>query len=763
MRIALRSLLPRPRGSISPAAAGTGSLRRLLLVALSSLGLAACSGPWNNPYPGDPGVRAEGASTIFSSFRERPKHLDPARAYTSDAYVFVGQIYQPPLQYHYLKRPFELIGFAANEVTRPRYFDRAGRELPADAPAAAVAFSTYDIRIREGLGYQPHPALAVDASGQPRFHALTAAELSRIHTLFDFSATGTREVVAADFVHQIKRLAHPRLQSPIQGKMAKYIVGLAELSDTLREKLKTLPRDGFIDLAQHELEGAQVVDRYTFRIRLKGKYPQFVYWLAMPFFSPMPPEADRFYAQPGLARKNISLDWFPIGSGPYMLSENDPNRRMVLSRNPNFGVEVYPSEGAPGDREAGLLSDAGRRLPLTDRVVFSLEKEQIPYWNKFLQGWFDSSGISSDAFDQAVQMSASGDIGISDQMSARGIELQTSVATSIFYLGFNWQDAVVGAPEKSDAAGRERARKLRHAVSIAIDQEEFISVFRNGRAIAAQGPIAPGIIGFRDGEAGLNRYMYDWVDGAPRRKSIDHARKLLAEAGYPNGRDAKTGQPLVLNLDTVGSGAGARSRIEWYVRQLQKIDIQLVPRLTDWNRFQDKLRQGNVQMYFLGWNADYPDPENFLFLLYGPEAKVGRDGNNSSNYRNPEYDQLFEQMKDMADGPARQQVIDRMVDILRADAPWVWGFHPVDFTLRHAWLANVQPNTMAQNELKYHRVDGGARALAHAAWNAPVLWPIGLAGVALFALVLPAWTGYRRRERRRGRVDPADGRAESRH
>jgi ABC-type transport system substrate-binding protein len=724
-------------------------------VLLACLLLAGCSGPWNDPYPDDDArLRAD---TLYSAFNARPKHLDPARAYTSDAYVFVGQIYQPPLQYHYLKRPFELIGFAATEVPRPRFLDRQGRELPADAPAADVAYSVYDVRIREGLRYQPHPALAVDASGRPRYHALGPAELARIRVLEDFPETGTREVVAADFVHQIKRLAHPRLQSPILGKMANYIVGLGALSEQLREQARSLPRDAFIDLEPYSIEGVQVVDRHTFRIRLKGKYPQFVYWLAMPFFAPMPPEADRFYAQPGLAKKNISLDWYPLGSGPYMLAEHDPNRRMVLARNPGYSGEVYPAQGAPGDREAGLLDDAGRPLPLAPRIVFTLEKEQIPYWNKFLQGWFDNSGISSDAFDQAVQMSGAGDIGISEAMAARGIRLQTSVATSVFYLGFNWNDPVVGSAGKAEPAARERARKLRHAVSLAIDQEEFISIFRNGRAIPAQGPIAPGIIGFRDGEEGLNRHMYDWVDGAPRRRPLADARRLLAEAGYPDGRDANTGQPLVLYLDTTAGGPGARSRIEWYVRQLQKIDVQLVPRLTDWNRFQDKLRQGNVQLFFLGWNADYPDPENFLFLLYGPEGKVGRDGNNSANYSNPDYDRLFEQMKGMEDGPDRQRVIDRMVAILRHDAPWVWGLHPVDYTLRHGWMLNSKPNSMAQNTLKYHRVDGAARSAAQAAWNAPVLWPVGLAAAALVALVLPAWAGYRRRERRPGRMGAPGG------
>ena len=131
----------------------------------------------------------------------------------------------------------------------------------------------------------------------------------------------------------------------------------------------------------------------------------------------------------------------------------------------------------------------------------------------------------------------------------------------------------------------------------------------------AQSPLPPGIFGYREGREGINRYVYDWVDGAPRRKPIEYARKLLAEAGYPNGRDAKTGEPLLINLDTTATGVGSKSRLDWYTRQFENLGVQLVVRSTDYNRFQDKLRKGNVQLYFLGWNADYPDPENFLFLV----------------------------------------------------------------------------------------------------------------------------------------------------
>jgi ABC-type transport system substrate-binding protein len=311
------------------------------------------------------------------------------------------------------------------------------------------------------------------------------------------------------------------------------------------------------------------------------------------------------------------------------------------------------------------------------------------------------------------------------------------------YMGFNWLDPVVGGADPKTA---ERGRKLRQAISIAIDQEEFISIFQNGRGVAAQGLIPPGIFGNREGESGINRYSYDWVDGQPRRKPVAEAKRLLAEAGWPNGRDAATGEPLVINLDTTATGVGGKARIDWLNKQFAKLDVQLVVRSTDYNRFQEKVRKGAVQLFYWGWNADYPDPENFMFLLNGKQSKVKQSGENAANYQNPEYDRLFERMKTMENGPQRQEIIDRMTDILRHDAPWVFGFHPKDYSLRHAWLLNRKPSKVGHNTLKYQRVDAALRAQRRAEWNRPVAWPLLLVALAIAAAIWPAWRGYRRRE-----------------
>jgi ABC-type transport system substrate-binding protein len=721
-------------------------MKGLITIAVLALPavLGGCSGPWNDPYP----VQDEGKNILYSSFSERPKHLDPVQSYAENEAVFTAQIYMPPLQYHYLKRPYELTTLAATEVPQPAYYDASERRLPDTAPGDKVAYSIYEIHIRPGIMYQPHPAFARDESGKFRYHQLKREDLKHVYELRDFKYTGTRELLADDYAFQIRRLAHPKLHSPIFGLISGYIVGLKDYAAKLQQAAQTPAADGYLDLTQLPLDGVQIVDSHTYRIKLKGKYPQFVYWLAMPFFSPIPWEAERFYSQPGMTDgKNLSLDWYPVGTGAYMLTLNDPNRMMIMERNPNFAGEPYPSEGEAGDRQAGLLDDAGKMMPFVDTAVFSLEKESIPYWNKFLQGYYDASGITSDSFDQTVQITASGDVALADEMRRQDIRLQTSVATSVMYMGFNMLDPVVGGDS-------ERTRKLRQAISIAIDQEEFISIFTNGRGIPGQGPIPPEIFGHRDGRAGVNPYVYDWIDGKPQRKPVEYAKKLLAEAGYPDGTDKASGKPLVIYFDTTLSGVGGKSRIDWLTKQFQKIDLQLVVRNSDFNRFQDKIRKGTAQLFFFGWNADYPDPENFLFLFYGPQSRV-KSGENAANYQNPEFDRMFERMQVMSNGPERQTLIDRMVDILRHDAPWVYMLYPKDYTLAHAWVHNRKPNKMANNGLKYQRIDPQLRRQKRSQWNHPVVWPIAVVLAVLALALTPAVRSYRKRERAGAKLEPA--------
>ena len=718
------------------------------------LTLAACGPVWNDPYP----AQERGQNIAYTAFTERPKHLDPVQSYSEDEATFLYQIVEPPLQYHFLKRPYVLEPATAAQMPVLRRFDVNGRELPANADAARVARTEVEISIRPGILYQPHPAFARDEDGAPRYFELSAEDLRGVRGLGDFAETGTRELEAADYVHQMKRLAHPGLHSPIFELMAEHLPGLKELQAQLVAAAKDEAGSAqALDLSRFALPGVDIIDRYTWRIRLEGAYPQFLYWLAMPFFSPVPPEVDRFFAQPGMRERNLSLDWWPVGTGPYMLVENNPNARMVLARNPNYRGETFPCAGEAGDEAAGLLADCGKTLPFVDKVVFSREREGIPYWNKFLQGYYDASGVSAENFDQAVSLTSQGDVALSGEMEDKGIRLLTSVSPSIFYLGFNMLDPVVGEygrDGKVDAEQATRGRKLRQAISIALDMEEFVSIFLNGRGLPGMSPLPPGIFGARSGQEGINPVVYTWrgdaEHGSPQRRSLDEARRLLAEAGWPNGRDARTGEPLVLNLDTTPGGLGDKSRSDWLAKQFRSLGVQFVVRPTDWNRFQDKIRLGSAQLFFFGWNADYPDPENLLFLLYGPQAKVGASGQNAANYSNPAYDRLFERMKAMNDGPARQAVIDEMVRMLQQDAPWVFAFHPKSYALLHGWVLNRKTGSMVRNHIKYLRLDIDARSAARQQWNRAQWWPLLLVAALLAALILPGWRHWRASERRVG-------------
>ncbi|MGQ0656763.1 MAG: ABC transporter substrate-binding protein [Chromatiales bacterium] len=708
----------------------------LAFAAASTLDAAAA--PWNNPYP----AADTWKNIYYDSFEERPKHLDPALSYSENEAEFIAQIYEPPLQYHFLRRPYELVPLTVIEVPEPLYLDAAGNALPPGAPPEAVAHSVYRFRLRPGIRYQPHPAFATGSGGRHLYHNLDDAGFDGIHALKDFTALGSRELEAADYVYQIKRLAHPALQSPIAGLMSEYIVGLQEIAAMLKKAYETggYPQSkAFFDLRDHELEGAHVVDRYTWEIKINGKYPQFLYWQAMPFFAPMPWEADRFHSQPGMAERNITLDWFPVGTGPFMLTENNPNRRMVLQRNPNFRGERYPQDGEMEDGPAGLLADAGRTMPFVDAAIYSLETESIPRWNKFLQGYYDTSGIGNDNFDQAIQFSGRGEMTLTEEMEAKGVRLLTAVSASTSYTGFNMLDPVVGGLS-------EEKRKLRRALAIAVDIEEYIAIFTNDRGIAAQGPIPPGLFGYREREPGINHYVYDWAGDKPRRKSIEEAKRLLVEAGYPEGRDARTGAPLVLYLDTAATGPEAKALLDWWRKQFAKLNVQLVVRDTDYNRFQEKMLKGNAQIFQWGWNADYPDPENFMFLLYGRNAKARHQGENAANYENPAFDRLFEKMKNMENSPERQRIIDEMTEIVCRDGPWLWGVHPKGFSLLHAWYHNAKPNLMARNTLKYKRVDPPLRAGKRAEWNPPLLWPVVLVIVLFILSLIPAAIIYRRRQ-----------------
>lgn len=723
-------------------------ITRVIILGMLLLVMAGCSRqPVNSPY--ESGFEHE--NVLYAAFTQRsPKYLDPASSYSTDETPFTYSIYEPLYGYHYLKRPYSLVPRAAASIDPPVYLDDQGQVLPDDAPGEDVAISVYDIQLKPGILYQPHPAFAMQPDGSYTYWPMAPADLRDKFGMNDFEQTGTRELVADDYVYAFRRLASPRVISPIFGLLGEHVEGMRAYGERLREQdriareqLGDQARTEWLDLRQDGFDGVQALDSHTLRIRVLGKYPQFRYWLAMTFTAPIPWEADRFYVQPGMAEQNLSLNTWPVGTGPYMLTESIINRRHVLSRNPNYRGEPYPCEGEPGDEAAGLLKDCGKPTPFIDRIEFSLEKESVPLMGKFLQGYYDIPEVGRGDYGVAMQVAA-GDYHEKAQLYAdRNIQIRSATAAQQFYFGFNWMDPVVGLGDTPEQ--QERNRKLRQAISIAFDWEQFVSIFQNDQALVAHGPVPPDVPGYEPLPQGLNPQVYDLVDGHAQRKPLDAARQLLREAGYPNGRDAATGQPLILYFDSAG-GTGSSAMLDWMRRQLTSLNIQLEIRATDYNRFQDKMRRGTAQMYMWGWVADYPDAENFLFLLYGPNAKAVNGGENASNYQSDEFDRLFDEMRFLDDGPEKDAVIHQMVDVVQHDAPWMFGYYPMSGGVWHGWVGNAKPTQMVRNTLQYYRIDTDRRAAALREWNRPVWWPLWLLAAVAFAGVGLVWRVARQRD-----------------
>jgi ABC-type transport system substrate-binding protein len=262
-------------------------------------------------------------------------------------------------------------------------------------------------------------------------------------------------------------------------------------------------------------------------------------------------------------------------------------------------------------------------------------------------------------------------------------------------------------------------RKLRQAISCAFNTQAYLDTFYNSVPIAAQQLLPPGITGH-------NREFKN-----PYGHQLEKARTLLAEAGYPNGRDA-SGKQLELSLDLTAGGADERLIAEFEQRQFQQIGIRLKVIENTFARLLEKLDNGGFQIGSgSGWGADYPDPENFFFLYYSKNLPPA--GKNASRYKNPEYDALFEKMATMESGPERDEITRRMNAILSEDVPAILLMHRSLFAISQPWAPRVQSNPMLEGGLKYAVLDSNLRDTLREEWNARPLWPVAL--LVLGALV----------------------------
>lgn len=508
--------------------------------------------------------------------------------------------------------------------------------LAADQPRISKDRLTMTIPVRTDVRFQADPAFKT-ADGKGRL------------------------LTAHDFVYAWKRIAQPRLQS--QGWWI--FEGRVRGMDALRERLaKAATAEERAQALAEPVEGLRAIDDRTLEIRLTRPYPQLPHALAMSFTAPMAREVVEAYADETGAVHDRA-----VGTGPFRLERWDRGHRVRLARNPDFHPDFYPVKADPALRERGLLADAGKPLPFLDAIEFRIIKESQPAWLSFLKGELDALGIPKDNFAQAVDAQGA----LRPELAAKNIALTVEPSVTFWFVSFNQKDPLLG-----------RNRALRQALSSAIDREEWIDVFTNGRGRKMTSALPPGVADRPKGAA--LKYDFDLV----------RAKALLKQAGYPEGK----GLPE-LRFDLRGADSTSRQMGEFFARQFARVGVKLTPVYNSFPAFLDKAKRGDLQVFLGGWTMDYPDAENVYQLLYSRNAAPGP---NDANFANAEYDRLYERMAVLEPGAERAALIAKLDALVQEEVPWAFGYSSTAYSLRHPWLKNFRFVEMMQNKYKYWRI-----------------------------------------------------------
>ncbi|MGO9244151.1 MAG: ABC transporter substrate-binding protein [Verrucomicrobiia bacterium] len=551
------------------------------------------------------------------------KGFDPVDAGDVESAREVSYVYEGLLEYAYLERPY-------------RPIPRLAEAMP-DISADGLA---YTFKIKPGVRFIDDPC---------------------------FPGGKGREVVAADFVYSFKRVLDPHLESQGDWIFAGHVLGADDWVKTIGATT------GPVDYST-PLPGFQATDKYTLQIRLAKPYPQLLYVLTMCYAFVVPHEAVEFYGD--------QFRRHPVGTGPFRLKNWRPNYRIEFERNPTFSGQTYPDTGEPSDRAAGLLDDAGKPLPLADRIVEYDIREFYTSWQMFLGGRIIDSGINKDYFEKAI----SPDLSLSPDLAKRGIRLYKVPDLGTDYIGFNMLDSVVGV--STDPVINERHRKLRQAFASAINVQTYVEVIFNNRYMPANSFIPPGVAGHTD-----KPYAYEY--------NLERAKQLMAEAGYPDGHDER-GNALRLTMILPGSGStDARQEADFFEEALRAIGVDLNVQQLSFAEYIRREHDGETQVFWGGWVIDYPDAQNFLQLFYGPNKCPGI---NSCNYHNPQFDRSYERILTMADSPERTALYEQMADMTTTDCVWALLDYRLDYGLFQPWFQNYKPHGFPYPNAKFYKV-----------------------------------------------------------
>lgn len=298
-------------------------------------------------------------------------------------------------------------------------------------------------------------------------------------------------------------------------------------------------------------------------------------------------------------------DWEhqPNGTGPFALITWQDDELLVLARNPLYYGELPQVQH--------VVYDLGPNLPLS----------------QYETGEIDLVGIGGPSLERAR-----------DPNSPLYDQLQTGVGMCTSTIGLNNQ-----RPPFDDG-------RVRQAFNYALDKELLIDTFSNGNGLVATGPLPPGMPGFTGNNAG---YPFD-----PER-----ARQLLAEAGYTHPGDLP-----VLTYSTSGYGDASGYVTAVITMWQQNLGVTIVPDVIEPFTYYDELYGGHVgHIYSSGWCADYPDPQNFLDILYHSTSRQ-----NVGGYANADVDALLEQARVERDQEMRLALYAEIERQLIADAPVVF-------------------------------------------------------------------------------------------
>ncbi len=481
-----------------------------------------------------------------------------------------------------------------------------------------------------------------------------------------------RELTAQDYAYSLKRLYDPKIRSPwlwyVEGK----IIG----GDEAREAAR---RSGTFDY-DAQIAGIETPDRYTLRVRLKATDYNFIYVFAT-------------VQTGGVAREVVEkygndVGSHPVGTGPYRLAEWKRSHKIVLERNPNFREEFFDAEPPAGDAagQAILRQQKGKRLPMIDRVEVFIIEESQPRWLALQSGDLDYGNVPTEYAGSAFPGGR-----LAPYLARRGIVGQRFVEMDLVYAYFNLNDPVVGGVSPERIA-------LRRALALAYNYAEDVEVIRNGGAVKAESAIPPGAAG-HDPAFRTAAFQYD-----PAR-----ARALLDMAGYRDVdgdgfRENPDGTPLVLEMGSEPDSTSKQFNELWS-KDLAAIGLRVRFKVAKWPELNKQAKAGQLQMWQLSWSADYPDGENFLQNLYGPNAGQS----NYANFKSAAFDALYEKSRAMPASPERDKLYTEMNRLIAVYVPWIPQTHRQRSEISHPWVVGYRKHPLYAQVWKYLDIDESKR------------------------------------------------------